>query len=320
MQQISSVSAEQWESASARSVVPLRVLRMAPGFRGTLARHELEDGVWIVEARAGAHTLARTSRLIEASASDGVVLEVHLDGTTRMTQHGRQAVVGAGDGVLFDTRWPYELTLPEGNTSYLLHVPRRLLPLRDAGLRESVARTADASLAPYALLRGYLRLVLPPATVLSDPATRSLATRTLVDLAGAVASALAGRDGATSREVLLSALQVTIARELGNPLLSPSFLADRHHVSVRSVHAAFELVDATPAAHIRTLRLERARALLSDPSLGVLDIAAACGFREPSTFLRAFRRAYGLTPSEHRHARAAPPACTDRLDERATGT
>jgi AraC-like DNA-binding protein len=270
--------------------------------------------VWIVKARAGAHALARTSRLIEGSASDGLVLEVHLDGTTRMTQHGRQAVVGAGDGVLFDTRWPYELTLPEGNISYLLHVPRRLLPLRDAGLRESVARTADAGLAPYALLRGYLRLVLPPATVISDPATRSLATRTLVDLVAAVASSLAGHGAATSRELLLSALQVTIARELGNPELSPAYLAARHHVSLRSVHAAFELADATPAAHIRTVRLERACALLSDPGPGILEVASACGFREPSTFVRAFRREYGVTPSEFR-ARAAPAACTDRVEE-----
>jgi AraC family transcriptional regulator, positive regulator of tynA and feaB len=319
VQRTASFSAEGWENAAAQAFVPLRVVRMEPGFRGTLVRHEFDDGVWVVEAQAGPHVLARTSRLIDASASDGVVLEIHVDGSTRMTQHGRQAALGAGDGVLFDTRWPYELTLPDANHSLLLHVPRRLLSLRDARLRESVARRADERLTSYALLRGYLRLVLPPATVTADPATRALATRTLVDLTDAVASSLAGSAAATSRELLLSALQVTIRRELGNAELSPALLATRHHVSLRSVHAAFELAGVTPAAHIRALRLERACALLAGSRLRVLDVAAACGFREPSTFVRAFRREHGLTPSEFR-ARAVPEACTDRLDGGAPAT
>src|SRR5690606_17158185 len=109
---------------------------------------------------------------------------------------------------------------------------------------------------------------------------------------------------ATSREALLSALRVTIARELANPELSPAFLAARHHVSVRSVHAAFDLAGETPAAYIRARRMERARSLLRDGDRRIVDVAAACGFRELSTFQRAFRRAHGMAPSEWR---AQPP-------------
>ncbi len=306
---LTSATAEEWEAAAARAVVPLRVTRMTPGFRGSLARHDLDDGVWVVDARSAAHELARTPRLIDASASDGVLLEVNVHGETVVTQHGRQARLRPGDGALYDTRWPYHLVLPRANASSLVHVPRRMLPLTDGVLHRATARGADDRLTAYGLLRGFLELVLPPRAATSDPAARALATRSLADLVATVASALAGASPTASREALLSAMRVTVERELADPDLSPASLAARHHVSVRTVHAAFALMGETPAAYIRARRLERARALLRDPSLRVVDVAAACGFRELSTFQRAFRRAHGLPPAAWRaRAQAAGPA------------
>jgi AraC-like DNA-binding protein len=297
-----SASAEEWETASARAVVPLRVMRMSAGFRGSLERFDFDDGVWVVRARSGPHELARTPQLIDASAADGVLLEVNLQGRTVVHQHGRRTVIEAGDGVLFDTRRPYRLELPVANLSYLLHLPLRTLPLTESVLRAGVARRAHHDSASLALLRGYLELVLPPARVTADAQARSLATRSLVDLGAAVATGLAGGRAAASREMLLSALRVAIARDLADPDRSPATLAVRHHVSVRSVHAAFEHEGETPAAYIRARRLERARSLLRTADLRVADVALACGFREVSTFLRAFRRAHGMSPREYRAA------------------
>jgi AraC family transcriptional regulator len=59
-------------------------------------------------------------------------------------------------------------------------------------------------------------------------------------------------------------------------------------------------IGETPKAYISRLRLERAafRLLVHDST--VLDIALECGFQTPETFLRAFRRHFGRTPSEYR--------------------
>ena len=96
MRPLTSASAEQWEEAAPRAVVPLRVTRMSPGFRGSLVRREFDDGVWIVRARDGAHGLARTRETIDASESDGVLLECNVHASNVVGQHGRRTVLGAG--------------------------------------------------------------------------------------------------------------------------------------------------------------------------------------------------------------------------------
>jgi AraC-like DNA-binding protein len=51
-------------------------------------------------------------------------------------------------------------------------------------------------------------------------------------------------------------------------------------------------------------RMERAAALLG-AGASPLDAAAACGFRSPSAFYAAFRKAYGASPGEYRGAAAS---------------
>ena len=55
-------------------------------------------------------------------------------------------------------------------------------------------------------------------------------------------------------------------------------------------------------AHYSSMRLERARQLLRETTLPILDVAVATGFGSSSQFARAYGRAFGETPS---HARAS---------------
>jgi AraC family transcriptional regulator len=49
-------------------------------------------------------------------------------------------------------------------------------------------------------------------------------------------------------------------------------------------------------------RIERAKALLADPTRSVTDVALACGFDFPGNFSAAFRKLTGMAPSEFRRA------------------
>lgn len=71
------------------------------------------------------------------------------------------------------------------------------------------------------------------------------------------------------------------------------------------------------AAFIQRERLNHAMALLTDPTenRSVNTIAAEVGFADHSTFSRAFRRAFGISPSEARDRSA-----TGRLVDRRDGT
>lgn len=78
-------------------------------------------------------------------------------------------------------------------------------------------------------------------------------------------------------------------------------------------HRAFKReIGETPKGHVDRLRLEKAwlRVAVSDDS--ILNIALAVGFKSHETFSRAFKRAYGVTPTAFR--RAAQTAQAERLE------
>jgi transcriptional regulator GlxA family with amidase domain len=52
--------------------------------------------------------------------------------------------------------------------------------------------------------------------------------------------------------------------------------------------------------HYRRLRLDRARLLLRESAMPVVEVAVATGFSSASQFSRAYRRAYGESPTETR--------------------
>jgi transcriptional regulator GlxA family with amidase domain len=91
----------------------------------------------------------------------------------------------------------------------------------------------------------------------------------------------------TSLETPLT--RAALAREAGISLRQLERLF-RHHIG-RGIHG-----------HYRFLRLERARQLLRETTLPVLDVALATGFASSSQFARAYRRAFGEPPSETRLA------------------
>ena len=83
--------------------------------------------------------------------------------------------------------------------------------------------------------------------------------------------------------------------------LSLDNLARRAGLSRRQVERMFrEKLNYTPLRYYRDLRLERARLLLIQSTLPVVDIAMACGFVSASHFSKVYRDAFGIPPQEAR--------------------
>jgi AraC family transcriptional regulator len=58
----------------------------------------------------------------------------------------------------------------------------------------------------------------------------------------------------------------------------------------------------SPHNYLLNLRLERARELLKNPSLSLIDIALDCGFSSDSHMSRIFHKSVGVTPSAYRRS------------------
>jgi AraC family transcriptional regulator, glycine betaine-responsive activator len=83
--------------------------------------------------------------------------------------------------------------------------------------------------------------------------------------------------------------------------LSPSTLAKETGLSTRQLERLFRrYLDRSPKRYYLELRLKRARSLLLQTDMSVINVALACGFSSPSHFSKCYRAFYGRTPYRER--------------------
>jgi len=83
--------------------------------------------------------------------------------------------------------------------------------------------------------------------------------------------------------------------------ISLTALAELVDLSLYHFARAFKQSFGTPPHHyLMARRMDLARSLLQSPALSVTQIGIQIGFRETSSFTRAFRKFIGLTPTEYR--------------------
>jgi AraC-like DNA-binding protein len=94
-----------------------------------------------------------------------------------------------------------------------------------------------------------------------------------------------------------------IARHYTDPQLSPLRAAKALGVSVRKLHLLFSTSGKTFGEQVAARRLDEARLLLVSPGTSerpIADIAFDVGYSDLSTFYRAFRARWGVTPGDAR--------------------
>lgn len=103
---------------------------------------------------------------------------------------------------------------------------------------------------------------------------------------------------------LLVYIQANLDRDL-----SLATLGKKAHLSPAHLQRVFKAqIGESPKAYATRLRVERAAFCLLAHESPVAVIAAQCGFQNPETFIRAFRRRYGKPPSAYRSALRARDA------------
>jgi AraC family transcriptional regulator, arabinose operon regulatory protein len=79
--------------------------------------------------------------------------------------------------------------------------------------------------------------------------------------------------------------------------LSIGDLAAEVGLSISQLARLFrDAIGTTPHAHLRHLRMTRARILVERTSLSIADVMSQVGMSDPSHFARDFRRAHGFSP------------------------
>jgi AraC-like DNA-binding protein len=103
------------------------------------------------------------------------------------------------------------------------------------------------------------------------------------------------------QQARLRSVKAWIEDHLADPDLSLEKIARHNGISLRHLHYLFKLTDMSASEWIWDRRLQRSYDALSRPDLGNLSITEAAyrlGFNSSSHFSTAFRRKFGIRPSD----------------------
>jgi len=88
--------------------------------------------------------------------------------------------------------------------------------------------------------------------------------------------------------------------------ISPALLASEVGMSTRQLERLFRrYMNRSPKRYYMELRLQKARNLLMQTDMSVINVALACGFTSPSHFSKCYRAQYQTTPYRERGVRQA---------------
>jgi transcriptional regulator GlxA family with amidase domain len=91
--------------------------------------------------------------------------------------------------------------------------------------------------------------------------------------------------------------------------MSPSDLAEEVGMSTRQLERLFRrYLNRSPKRYYMELRLQKARNLLMQTDMSVINVALACGFASPSHFSKCYRSHYNTTPYRERGTQGLPGA------------
>jgi AraC-like DNA-binding protein len=260
-------------------------------------------GLALIAGRSSATIYRRSRQFID---HDDVGFTWGLTSSYQVHQFGRTLDMGRGQAIVLTAAEPAFLRVPTYGEYVNVWAPRRTLSSLVAGLDAPLGRPIPADNPALRLLTRYIG-ILDETENLAAPELRRQAVTHIHDLMalaiGATRDAAEIAKSRGARAARLHAIKQDIATRLDQPGLSVATIAARHRVKPRWVQRLFESEGTTFTEYVLAQRLVRAYRLLTDPlraNQKVSTIALDIGFGDLSYFNRAFRRHYGMTPSDLR--------------------
>ncbi|WP_245330570.1 helix-turn-helix domain-containing protein [Bradyrhizobium sp. AS23.2] len=260
----------------------------------------------LVDSRATDLEYDRTPAHIARGGIDHYQITLCVEGEMRFSSGRREVTLRPGDIVLLDMAQPNRTVLRAsgGRTHLTAIILQRAMLAPRLAHPDSATATFLPSDHPHA------RLLASHFAALGLPAEREagnveITIEAIADLmaaaAGGTADITAGVERA-ERQLYLAMIKRHIANNLETHAITVEELCHHFQISRATLYRLFE-ADGGLAHYVREQRLNLAFRRLISPAAQddrLIDLAVGMRFSSDSTFIRAFRRKFGVTPGELR--------------------
>ncbi|QIJ73310.1 helix-turn-helix domain-containing protein [Methylobacterium sp. NI91] len=244
--------------------------------------------------------MERSLEQISRQSLDHISFRLFLSGTSDLHVDGRSSVLRAGDLQMLDlSQWMRSTSHGSKPVIHLI-VPRRLFEKRLGDMSAFHGSTIRPDASPLTRLMTDHMRSLAACIDAADEGQRTALTAATVSMVNAVLTKPG--DGPYERDTVLGvAMRRFIEDDLRSFDLGIEKLCARFAISRTRLYTLFE-ADGGVASYIRDRRLARAMRILAGLEAGdrrrVSTVGYACGFETEKLFSRAFKRKYGVNPSE----------------------
>nr|WP_246737231.1 helix-turn-helix domain-containing protein [Bradyrhizobium japonicum] len=260
----------------------------------------------LVDTRATDQEYDRTPAHVARGAMDHFQITLCVEGEMRFSSGRREVTMGPGAICLIDMAQPNRTVLRGGGsrTRLMAIILQRAMLAPRLAHPDSATATLLPSNHPHTRLLAshYAALTLPPEPEAgSAEATIEAIADIVAAAAGGTADIAAGVERA-ERHLYLAMIKRRIADNLETDALTADELCRHFQISRATLYRLFE-ADGGLSHYVREQRLNLAFRQLISPSAEdtrLIDLAVGMRFSSDSTFIRAFRRKFGLTPGELR--------------------
>ncbi|HET8704312.1 helix-turn-helix domain-containing protein [Castellaniella sp.] len=300
-----------WADTISEHFVPLEVEPRGNGPFRNLAANETFGCLQVAELMTSAQRVRRTRVLANRSESAQYKFSVQISGRTMIAQDGRSALLDPGDWGIYDTSRPYEVFEEPDAHFLVLQVPAHVLSIWEPCIQSQLARRFGSGSGSARVAMDALRALVSQGPAL-EPELAFEVSSTVMRLFALSLGEHADGGGVSSLEEVRQGQLRVILRHVHEHLhdvsMNADTLAQRFRMSRRYLYKLFAARGLTPADYILGARLERCRELLADPACArqIGELAYAHGFTDTSVFSHAFRRRFGLSPSEWRAQHSRP--------------
>jgi AraC-like DNA-binding protein len=295
MEVLQADGAEAWHRVCSETFVPLETVT-GERFHGTI-EHVQMDGVSVSRVMCDPCLVSRSKRTILAAPRSEILVNFmdHGIGGLRAVH---DTVLTEGQASLCEADRAYALHFEAPVTVLTLQLERSLLTMKDARIRDAHARLIPNA-ARLAILRQFLIGILEAGRLGLDHRTEyGFVARDLLVLALHQHEQV---DSTIDQDSAYVLFQSFLQRHFADPELTIEKVARLHRISRRYMEGVFARHGHSPAAYLRSLRVDQAcKILAARQSTTIAETARLVGFNDVATFSRAFRRATGSTPDAWR--------------------